>query len=257
MDENLSRPERIAGTNIDRDINTGRIATDYDRDVDIRRSMIMGRDLATPTYTQPFATVPTHRAIHWGPIFAGLTTSLVSTMLLGSLFLGLGFDRSYGLFGGLTGGQVGIGAGISMILGVFVGAYLGGYVSDVRTKAEAVLNGFMTGVMSILTPIVLALFGAMSAAQTATLSAAQTLPKSSNVSGVAQSVGNNIAANVPSNVSAQVQNGVAIAADNAWQVFAIGMLILGVASLAGYLGRLSRERSLGLQATELDRATTY
>jgi hypothetical protein len=43
------------------------------------------------------------------------------------------------------------------LLGVFIGAYLTGYVSNLRSKAEGILNGFMVGVMTIFTPILLAM----------------------------------------------------------------------------------------------------
>ena len=41
-----------------------------------------------------------------------------------------------------------------------------------------------------------------------------------------------------------VQNALAVAADNAWMVFLGGVLILAVATLAGYLGAKSREKAV-------------
>ncbi|MDB5101181.1 MAG: hypothetical protein JWM80_5602 [Cyanobacteria bacterium RYN_339] len=239
MDEYNIRPERIVGTNVDRDIITGRstttapvgIGTEPAREVDIRRTTIMGRDLGH----QAVVSAPMHRALSWGPIMGGLMTSLVTSLLFGALFLGLGFDRSYGVFGGLTSGEVGMGAAIATLLGVFAGAYLTGYVSDIHTKAESVLNGFMVGIMSIAVPLFV---GAM-----AGMSATSNPDVTGSVSGQTAHV---------------VRYNMAVAADNAWQVFLIGALVLGVSSLAGYLGRKHREKAIELQAThELDRATTY
>lgn len=262
MDENNLRPERITGTNVDRDITMNRattgVHTDYDRDVDIRRTMIMGRDFDAHGSQRVIATAPMHRALSWGPIMAGLMTSLVSSLLFGALFLGLGFDRNYGVFGGLTSNEVGIGAAAATLLGVFVGAYLAGYTSDIRAKAEGVMNGFMVGVMSILTPLILGSLGAFGAASTAAVAGSETLPKSGNVAGVAQNVGNNIANAVPNSVEQTVRTGLTIAADNAWQVFLVGALILGVATLAGFLGLKNREKAIELQASkDLDQARTY
>ena len=94
----------------ERNIRTGRttdVGADVDRDVDIRRTMIMGRDLDYTGTPRVLAAAPVNRVIHWGPIFAGLITTLVSSLLLGALALGLGFEREFGVFGGLTGAVVG------------------------------------------------------------------------------------------------------------------------------------------------------
>lgn len=258
MDENQIRPERIPGTHPDRDI-VGRTTTQQptEREVDIRRTMIMGRDLDTYGRQHMVVATPSHRALSWGPIMAGLMTSLVTSLLVGALFLGLGFDRSYGVFGGLTTGAVGLGAAIAMLLGVFAGSFLTGYVSDISTRAEAVLNGFMVGIMSIFTPVLLALIGTYGAATNAAQVGAQTLPRSVDSAGVAESVSSNLQAAVQGPMQ-NVQNSMALAADNAWQVFLVGALILGIATLSGYLGLLARERAIEMQASEdLDQATTY
>ncbi len=218
---------------------TGRttdVRTEYDRDVDIRRTAIMGRDYDAYGQSHYVAVAPMTKALRWGPIMAGLASSLVFSLLLGSLFLGLGFDRSFGVFGGVTAGEFGMGAAVATLLAVFIGSYIAGYVSDLRAKAEGTMNGFMVGVMAILTPLVVAVFG------------------TTNPAGAAASIG----ASVPERVEASVRNSLVVAADNAWSVFGIGMLILGVAALGGYLGSLSREKSLEAQARhEIDRPTTY
>ncbi|MNS01055.1 hypothetical protein D3C72_323310 [compost metagenome] len=227
----------------ERNIRTGRttdVGTDVDRDVDIRRTMIMGRDLDYTGTPRVLAAAPVNRVLHWGPIFAGLITTLVSSLLLGALALGLGFEREYGVFGGLTGAEVGWGAVVISLLGVFIGAYLTGYVSNLRSKAEGILNGFMVGVMTIFTPILLAIFGASTAAAVA----GTNLPDTTNATGAAQGVANNIAAGTSPAVDASVRNAMVLAADNAWTVFLGGLLILGLATLAGYLGAKSREKAI-------------
>jgi cytochrome bd-type quinol oxidase subunit 2 len=240
MDEYDIRPERIPGTNVDRDIITGRTTTTTPvgqgpaREVDIRRTTIMGRDLAG----RAVVTTPLQRTLSWGPIFGGLMTSLVTSMLFGSLFLGLGFDRSYGVFGGLTSSQVGIGAAIATLIGVFIGGYLTGYASDIRTKAESVLNGFMVGIMAIALPLFVGAVTGLSA-------------------GANPSVTSNLG-NVSAPSAHVLRYNLAVAADNAWQVFLVGVLVLAVSSLAGYLGRKNREKAIAMQAShDLDAATTY
>jgi hypothetical protein len=243
MDEYNIRPERIPGTNVDRDIITNRtttttstpVGTNAEPTVDIRRTTIMGRDLAQ---NRMQVAVPLHRALSWGPIMAGLMTSLVTSLLFGALFLGLGFDRNYGVFGGLTSNQVGMGAAIATLIGVFLGGYLTGYVSDIRTKAESVLNGFMVGIMAIALPLFVGAIGGLNASA------------NPNVTG---NVGN-----LSGQTAHVMRYEMAVAADNAWQVFLVGALVLAVSSFAGYLGRKNREKAVELQAThDLDSATTY
>lgn len=224
----------------ERNIRTTGVGSDVDRDVDIRRTMIMGRDMDYAGNTRVLASAPVNRVLHWGPIFAGLITTLVSSLLLGALALGLGFQREYGVFGGLTGNEVGWGSIVVMLISVFIGAYMTGYVSNLRSKAEGIFNGFMVGVMTIFTPIVLALLGASTAASVA----ATNLPDTTNAAGAVAGTANNIAANTPNSVEAGVRNALVLAADNAWTVFLGGLLILGLATLAGYLGAKSREAAI-------------
>lgn len=224
----------------ERNIRTTGVNTDVDRDVDIRRTMIMGRDLDYSGNTRVLASAPVNRVLHWGPIFAGLITTLVSSLLLGALALGLGFEREYGVFGGLTSAAVGWGSVVVMLVAVFIGSYLTGYVSNLRSKAEGIFNGFMVGVMTIFTPIVLGLFGASTAAAVA----GTNLPDTTNATGATQGVANNIAAGTSPAVDSAVRNAMVIAADNAWIVFLGGLLILGLATLAGYLGAKSREKAI-------------
>lgn len=241
----------------ERNIRTERTTTEttgYDRDVDIRRTMIMGRDLDGYGNQHVVASVPMNRILHWGPIMAGLAISLVTSLLLGALFLGLGFDRSFGVFGGLTSAEFGWGAAIASLIAVFIGSYIAGNVSDLRSKAEGIWNGFMVGVMTILTPLVLAALGTFGAANTA----ANQLPDSSNPAAAAGAAASNVAGAVPNSVEAGVRNALTVAADNAWMVFLAGSLILGVSALAGYLGAKSREKAIeaGVKK-DLDTVNTY
>jgi hypothetical protein len=227
--------------------------TDYDgkaayeartREVDIRRTAIPGRDYDAARYAQHVALAPLHKALRWGPIFAGLATSIVASLLIGSLFLGLGFDRSYGVFGGLTADRAGWGASIATLLAVLIGSLVAGYVSDLRSQAEGVVNGFMVGVMAILTPLVVGVLGGTVAGS----AVATNLPATTTASGGAASLGTNLGAAVTPLMEAQVRSALVVAADNAWFVFVVGLLILGVSSLGGYLGAKARERGLEADA---------
>lgn len=252
MDErNITGRTTDVRTEYDREVD---IRRDTDRDVDIRRTAIMGRDYDAHGHQHIVAMAPMTKALRWGPIMAGLATSIVASLLLGSLFLGLGFDRSFGVFGGVTAGEFGWGAAIATLLAVFLGSYLAGYVSDLRARAEGVMNGFMVGVMAMLTPLIAALFGTTMAGA----AAATNLPDTTNQAGAISGVGENIAGAVPGNVEAGVRNALVVAADNAWTVFTVGLLILAVSALGGYLGAKSREKALEGQARhEVDHATTY
>lgn len=237
----------------ERNIRTGRttdVNADIDRDVDIRRTMIMGRDLDYTGTPRVLATAPVNRAVHWGPIFAGLVTTMVSSLLLGALALGLGFNKSYGVYGGLSGNNVGWGTLIVSLIGVFIGAYLTGYVSNLRTKAEGVYNGLMVGMMTIFTPVFLSLLGLFSLGSAEVTN----MPDTTNPAGAAGAIGRNVANSVPPDVAHNVRYGLAVAADNAWTVFVGGILILGIAALAGYLGAKSREKAIEtMVARDIDR----
>lgn len=242
----------------ERNLRTERTPTEsttgYDRDVDIRRTMIMGRDLDMYGNQHVVAAAPMNRILHWGPIMAGLCISLVTSLLLGALFLGLGFDRSFGVFGGLTSAEFGWGAAIASLIAVFIGSYITGNVSDLRSKAEGIWNGFMVGVMTILTPLVLAALGTFGAATAASTN----LPDSANPAAAAGAVGTNVEAAVPESVEAGVRNALTVAADNAWMVFLAGALILAVATIGGYLGAKSREKAIEASVKrDLDTVNTY
>jgi hypothetical protein len=223
----------------ERNIRTGRttdVNPDVDRDVEIRRTMVMGRDLDYTGTPRVLATAPINRVVTWGPIFAGLITTIVSSLLLGALALGLGFQRQYGIFGGLTSQGVGWGTVIISLVGVFIGAYFTGYVSNLRTKNEGILNGLMVGMMTIFTPMVLSALGLL----TLGTAAVTNVPTSTNPVGTAGTVGTNVANTMPPSVT----NALTLAADNAWIVFVGGLLILGIGALAGFLGAKSREKAV-------------
>ncbi|HEY9722602.1 MAG TPA: TIGR04086 family membrane protein [Oscillatoriaceae cyanobacterium] len=221
----------------ERNIRTDK-TTDVTPDVDIRRSMIMGRELDRFGRTDLLVAAPMQRELHWGPIWAGLAATLVVTFLLGALFVGVGFTPSAGAFGGLTPASVGWGTVIATIIGVFIGAYLTGYVSDMRTKAEAVYNGLMVGVMTVLTPLIAALF----VANTAATAAANSVPRTAAPSATGRAIGNNVAATVPHSVT----NALTVAANNAWAIFVGGVIVLALSAIAGYLGRRSREAAIAV-----------
>jgi hypothetical protein len=100
----------------------------------------------------------------------------------------------------------------------------------------------MVGAMTIFAPILLGVLGAYGAANTAVNAASNALPSTTNPDATANAIANNT--QVPQSAVHGVQNALAVAADNAWMVFLGGLLILGVATLAGYLGAKSRERSV-------------
>lgn len=216
--------------------------SDVTPDVDIRRSMIMGRDLDRFGRTDLVVAAPMRRELHWGPVWAGLATTLVVTFLLGALFVGVGFTPSAGAFGGLTPSSVGWGTVIATIIGVFVGAYMTGYISDMRTKAEAVYNGLMVGVMTVLTPLIAALFLANTAAGAASNMAPRTAAPAAT--------GRAIGANIPPSVSHTVTSALTVAADNAWAIFVGGVIVLALGAIAGYLGRRSRETAIAAAARD-------
>lgn len=192
-----------------------------------------------PAYAAAYGL--THRkAVHWGPVMAGVVTSLVTTLLFGALFTGLGFSRDLGAFGGLTAQSVGWGAIIAMAIGVFAGGYLTGFASDLRSRSESLLNGFTVGCMAILTPILLAVVGSFSAAGLA----AQTTP---NPQATVQNP----------DVQNQIATSLQIAADNAWAVFLGGLLILAVATGASYLGAKSRKGAFANRAKPGQRDVNY
>jgi hypothetical protein len=240
MEENNIRPERVTGPHIDRDINVGRsstpgVQTENEREVEIRRNLVMGRDLETHgSHRLHHTNTDGAHLLSWGSITCGLTTSLTMSVLLGALFLGLGFDKSYGVFGGLNQGQVGVGAMLAMAIGTFIGAYLSGYLAHFNSK----LHGFMVGVTSIMVPLLISVVGAFGTASAAT----------SN--------------NTPTNVAHSIRYSMAVAAENAWQVFLVGTTIIALATVAGYLGHKHTDNMRSLRANrqqdrDVDRLNTY
>lgn len=182
-----------------------------------------------PSYAEAYGAAR-RKALHWGPVMGGVVTSLVTTLLFGALFTGLGFSRDLGAFGGLTAEGVGFGAVAAMLLGVFAGGVLTGFATDARHSAERLINGFTVGCMAILTPILLAVAGSLSAAGIA-----------------AQAGATASAANNPT-LQNQVANSLRIAADNAWVVFLGGIAVLAVATLGSYLGARYRNYALAPKA---------
>jgi hypothetical protein len=213
MDERINRPEG----NIE-------VGTAYEPNVDIRRSTLMGRDYETSGTPRILGAAPSNRVLHWGPIWAGLATTLVISVLLEALFIGLGFTghRAGAGFGAGSAMATGWSTVIASFIGVFVGGYLTGYASDMRSRQEGLFNGFLVGVMTILAPLFIGIAGAMSAAQTA----ANLAPRGAAPSGT------------------QVQNALTIAANSAWPVFIGGVIVLVLAVLGAYAGAMGRDRAL-------------
>lgn len=89
-----------------------------------------------------------HKApmISWGAVIAGIVTTIVVSMLLSLLFLGLGFSN----FSAFTGGAFGIGSMIVMLVGLLSGSYVAGLLGGRCGAIHGFLNWASLSLLGLL-----------------------------------------------------------------------------------------------------------
>ncbi|HEY9723017.1 MAG TPA: hypothetical protein V6D47_13480 [Oscillatoriaceae cyanobacterium] len=175
--------------------------------VDIRRSLLMGRGVDEMAAAAPMIL---RRRLHWGPVWAGVVTSLVIAFLLSSLFLGLGFTTAGTATRTLLTASFNWATGLALAIGVFAGGYLTGFVAEKTSRSEGMLDGFVVGVMTILIPLAVAGMGL---------------------------IAGGVAGRTP------VMTGAA-GAGYAWGSFVAGVIVLALGTIGGALGYRNSEQAI-------------
>lgn len=94
--------------------------------------------------------------VRWGPIWAGLLTTLASFMILEFLGIGLGLISTAN---GNAGATSGISTGIASLIAFFLGGWVAESVSIARGGSAGLLNGFLVWALGVLLILVLSVFG--------------------------------------------------------------------------------------------------
>ncbi len=98
-----------------------------------------------------------HDRIRWGPIFAGLATTITTLVVLTLLGLAVGLSVYN------SGGDVGTGAkiwsAVSAILAFLAGGYVAGETAAINSDGNALLNGFLVGAAALIMILWLAIAG--------------------------------------------------------------------------------------------------
>jgi hypothetical protein len=171
--------------------------------------------------------VPLHDRVRWGPIIAGLLTSIVTLLILTVLGLAIGMSV---LEPGQSGDRnVGTAAAIWGTLSALVAFFLGGWVAARSAAVEGgpagALNGLMVGIAAIV--LVLWLIGAGLGNLLGFVGT-----NLAEITDLARTVDPTAAEDALPTAQAAYEN----TRNSAWGTFAGLVLALGAASLGGYLG---------------------
>ena len=173
---------------------------------------------------RPVGVAPRDR-VRWGPVWAGLVTSLTSLVILATLGLAIGAE-AFGAGGELLendGATLAWGIG-SAVVAFLLGGFVAGRSSALAGPTNAAFNGGMVGILAVAAIVVLAgvgvgnLLGALG----------------SNLGAITDLGAAVQAADSPD--SRQVQNALETASDAAWTTFATFVIAIAVAAVGGVLG---------------------
>ncbi|CAA9576156.1 MAG: hypothetical protein AVDCRST_MAG87-2887 [uncultured Thermomicrobiales bacterium] len=204
----------------------------------------LGNDLSFRESVRPALQIDQNRPdvknrVQWGPIIAGLLTTLATMIVLTVLGLAIGAsvleprDSGEGL-----GTAAGIWGAISAIISFLLGGFVAAKSAAVGGTGPGMLNGFMVGAAALALILWLTatglgnLFGAIGS-------------NIGDIANIAQDNGVTTTAvdqQAPeaSQVGDTVQNGFAEAEEGAWGTLGGLLLALGAATLGGVLGHNSR-----------------
>ena len=190
----------------------------------------------TPVIERRGVFTPPRDRIRWGPVLAGLVTTLASMLVLTVLGLAIGLS----VFEPTSdGGDVGTAAAIWSALSALVSFLLGGWVAGktagVRGDDNALLNGFMVGAAALALTLWLASMGVGNLLGGI----------GNNIDEIAR-VGRDQFANVDTQATAQNARNTATdaydeARNGAWGTLAAMALALGASTVGGLLGHRSQD----------------
>ena len=190
----------------------------------------------TPVFERRGVFTPPRDRLRWGPVLAGLVTTLASMLVLTVLGLAIGLS----VFEPTSdGSDVGTAAAIWSALSALVSFLLGGWVAGktagVRGDDNALLNGFMVGASALALTLWLASMGVGNLLGGI----------GNNIDEIAR-VGRDQFAAVDTQATAQNAENTAVQAyddarHGAWGTLAGMVLALGAAALGGLLGHRSQD----------------
>lgn len=237
MDRDLNRQEPTTPGLTNRDVAT---------EADVRRSMIMARDVGVahpemvenlsvlrPEKVEPFG----QDLVHWGSIWGGFFAYVACASILSALAISVGAIRVAPTTVPPPAGQVvatvGITAGIIMLLSCFVGGLLGGWTSNLRSRWPCTVNGLFFASLVIAAPVLLALGVAL-------LTASGTAAATANAAALRGGVF------MPGGFAVDARTLDMIASNVGW--FSLGsILLLIVGALGYYAGMRAHLNDLGIK----------
>ncbi|HZQ37804.1 MAG TPA: hypothetical protein VFD32_17885, partial [Dehalococcoidia bacterium] len=98
-----------------------------------------------------------HDRIRWGPIIAGLATTITTLVVL--TLLGLAFGLSVYNSGSDVGTGAKIWSAVSAVLAFLAGGYVAGETAAINSDGNALLNGFLVGASALVLILWLAIAG--------------------------------------------------------------------------------------------------
>ena len=153
--------------------------------------------------------------VRWGPIWAGLLTTLTTFMILEFLGIGLGLVSTAN---GNAGATSGISTGIAGLIAFFLGGWMAESVSLARGGSAGLLNGFLVWALGVMLILVLSVFGL-----------SQLFGALGNIGGQFLSSGHTISTSGVSVSNTQVGN---VTQSAGWGAF-VGMVITAAAAAFG------------------------
>jgi hypothetical protein len=207
-----------------------------DADLDIRRNMLMARNVTTahPEMVENMAVTRYEKVepfgndlVHWGSIWGGFFAYLACATILSALAIAAGAINP-----ARPAGTIGFTIGLIMLVSTFVGAVLAGWTSNLRSRYPTAVNGIIYGALVMTLPMLFGLFtGALAASAT-----------TGAVAGAQATQGGVF---VPGGVGLDPQTLGMLARQVGW--FSLGSILLLAVSAAGYLvGARAHMNALGL-----------
>lgn len=136
---------------------------------DVRRSMIMARDVAPlhPELVENMSVTRTEKVepfgsdlVHWGSIWGAFFMCLSSVLVLGSLAAWIGavsVTPATAPPAGTVATTAGITAAVILLIATYVGGLLGGWTSNIRSRWPNIVNGLVYGSLVLVAPAIFSL----------------------------------------------------------------------------------------------------
>jgi hypothetical protein len=115
----------------------------------VPRTMPVG--VARPAVEVDVAQVPLRDSVRWGPVLAGIVTSLATLLFLTAIGVALGLSALGGDNNPHTWGTAaGIWGGLTLLISFFLGGWMAGRTAVAPLESNGMVNGFVTGAATLL-----------------------------------------------------------------------------------------------------------